>query len=73
MKAPSMEELEQLLPNVEIGGRYRPKTCVSKDRVAIIIPFRQRMEHLKIFLLNLHPMLMRQNIDYGIYVIEQVY
>uniref|UniRef100_A0A3Q1GR56 Beta-1,4-galactosyltransferase n=1 Tax=Acanthochromis polyacanthus TaxID=80966 RepID=A0A3Q1GR56_9TELE len=39
--------------------------------VAIIIPFRNRHEHLKHWLYFLHPMLMRQQLDYGVYVINQ--
>ena len=32
--------------------------------VAILVPFRDRESHLRIFLLNLHPFLIRQNLDY---------
>ncbi|XP_051796415.1 beta-1,4-galactosyltransferase 1-like [Acanthochromis polyacanthus] len=39
--------------------------------VAIIIPFTNRHEHLKHWLYFLHPMLMRQQLDYGVYVINQ--
>ncbi|KAF7667205.1 hypothetical protein LDENG_00073140, partial [Lucifuga dentata] len=40
--------------------------------VAIIIPFRHRENHLKYWLHYLHPILRRQKIDYGIYIINQV-
>ncbi|TWW54887.1 Beta-1,4-galactosyltransferase 1 [Takifugu flavidus] len=40
-------------------------------KVAIIIPYRNRHEHLKHLLFYLHPMLVRQQLDYGIYVINQ--
>lgn len=53
------------------GGWYRPPECNAKDRVAIIIPFRDREEHLPILLKNLHPMLMRQQVNYGIFVVEE--
>lgn len=53
------------------GGWYRPVECNAKDRVAIIIPFRDREEHLPILLKNLHPMLMRQQVNYGIFVVEE--
>mgnify|MGYP002717197716 FL=1 len=69
---PPMEELETMFPQVEIGGRFRPKQCHSNSRVAIIVPYRDREFHLRTFLLNIHPMLMRQNIDYGVYIVEQV-
>lgn len=41
-------------------------------QVAIIIPFRHRENHLKYWLHYLHPILRRQKIDYGIYIINQV-
>ena len=36
-----------------------------------MIPYRDREEHLILFLNHIHPILMRQQIIYGIYVIEQ--
>lgn len=56
---------------VKVGGRYAPKDCISSHKVAIIIPFRKRQEHLKYWLYYLHPILQRQQLDYGIYVINQ--
>lgn len=53
------------------GGRYKPPDCISKHKVAIIIPFRNRHEHLGYWLYYLHPILMRQQIDYGLFVINQ--
>lgn len=54
------------------GGWYRPKECNAKDRVAIIVPYRDRETHLPILLKNLHPFLMKQQIEYGIFIIEQI-
>uniref|UniRef100_A0A8C6T4G3 Beta-1,4-galactosyltransferase n=1 Tax=Neogobius melanostomus TaxID=47308 RepID=A0A8C6T4G3_9GOBI len=53
------------------GGRYKPTDCVSKHKVAIIIPFRNRHEHFGYWLYYLHPILIRQQIDYGVFVINQ--
>lgn len=39
--------------------------------MAIIIPFRNRHEHLKHWLYYLHPILQRQQLDYKVYVINQ--
>lgn len=39
--------------------------------MAIIIPFRNRHEHLIHWLFYLHPILIRQQLDYGVYVINQ--
>uniref|UniRef100_A0AAR2K6J0 Beta-1,4-galactosyltransferase n=1 Tax=Pygocentrus nattereri TaxID=42514 RepID=A0AAR2K6J0_PYGNA len=58
-------------PKVSVGGRYKPRECVSLQKVALIIPFRHREEHLKHWLYYLHPFLQRQQLDYGVYVIEQ--
>lgn len=53
------------------GGHFYPTKCNSKYRVAIIVPYREREQHLPIFLKNIHPFLMKQQIDYGIFIIEQ--
>lgn len=64
--------MERELSNIEVGGNFKPKECVARHRVAIIIPYRNRTEHLSILLYNLHQLLPRQQIDYSIFVIEQV-
>lgn len=68
-----IKKLEKLLYNLMPGGRYKPSDCISKNKVAIVIPFRDRQKHLKIFLLNMHPILQRQQLDYGVYVVEQTF
>lgn len=68
---PSLDAVENEFPDVSSGGHFRPKECVSRHRVAILIPYRNRAEHLKIFIYNLHKVLSRQQIDYGVFVIEQ--
>jgi hypothetical protein len=55
-----------------IGGYWRPSRCISKQKVAIIIPFRDREEHLCILLKNLLPILILQQLEFRIFVIEQV-
>ncbi|XP_060578744.1 beta-1,4-galactosyltransferase 4-like [Ruditapes philippinarum] len=64
------EDTDWLKNELSKGGIYQPPSCKSKERVAIIIPFRDREEHLKIFLRHMHPFLQRQKLEYGIYVIE---
>jgi len=59
-------------PQLVMGGRYKPGDCLALQKVALIIPFRNRDEHLKYWLHYIHPILQRQQLDYGIYVIEQV-
>ncbi|XP_014252790.1 beta-1,4-N-acetylgalactosaminyltransferase bre-4-like [Cimex lectularius] len=58
---------DTLLP----GGQWRPSGCKARDKVAIIVPYRDRVEQLSVFLANMHPYLQRQLIDYGIFIIEQ--
>ncbi|XP_031610766.2 beta-1,4-galactosyltransferase 1 [Oreochromis aureus] len=67
----SLELVKKENPNVQPGGRFKPKDCEALQKVAIIIPFRNREEHLKYWLYYLHPILQRQQLDYGIYVINQ--
>lgn len=57
---------------IEKGGHWTPKRCTSKHKIAIIIPYRNRLHNLKIFLLNMHPFLMKQRIEYSIYLIEPI-
>ncbi|XP_011675760.2 beta-1,4-galactosyltransferase 6 isoform X1 [Strongylocentrotus purpuratus] len=53
------------------GGRWRPTHCKPKWKVAIVIPYRDRIQHLAILLRNLHHLLMLQNLEFGIFVAEQ--
>ncbi|XP_077335846.1 beta-1,4-galactosyltransferase 4-like [Lithobates pipiens] len=66
----NLEEVQKRYPNVD-KGRYHPDTCRAQQRVAILIPHRNREKHLLYLLDNLHPFLQRQQLDYGIYVIHQ--
>lgn len=63
---------ERFRDKLSPGGMFRPIECNPKDRVAIIVPYRDRPQHLSIFLNNIHPFLMKQQIEYGIFVVEQV-
>jgi len=53
------------------GGFYSPSSCRPSQKVAIVIPFRDREEHLHIFLFHMIPILMRQQLEFTIYVIDQ--
>nr|XP_033774138.1 beta-1,4-galactosyltransferase 1 isoform X2 [Geotrypetes seraphini] len=66
-----LEETKKKNPEVRNGGRHTPKDCLALQKVALIIPFRHREEHLKYWLYYLHPILQRQQLDYGVYVIIQ--
>ena len=56
---------------VKHGGWWSPEDCTGYTSTAVIIPFRERYEHLNILLRHLHPMLKRQQLHYRIFVIEQ--
>ena len=51
---PSMDEMSEMFPMLELGGRWKPENCQAKHKVAIIVPYRDREPHLRAFLLNIH-------------------
>jgi hypothetical protein len=55
---------------VEFGGRNNPKNCTARHKVAIIVPYRNRLDNLNTFLRHMHPFLSKQQIDYGIFIVE---
>ena len=59
---PSIQALEQMFPNVTEGGHHNPQNCLSRHRVAIIVPYRNRPDHLRAFLFHMHTLLPRQQI-----------
>jgi hypothetical protein len=71
--APSFQALldEFRHSNLQEDGRYQPPDCISQRQIAIVIPYRDRFEHLNIFLRNIHPFLQKQKLDYTIFVVEQ--
>ncbi|XP_055356171.1 beta-1,4-galactosyltransferase 4-like [Paramacrobiotus metropolitanus] len=73
LEAHSEEDIAADNPKVLRGGRYRPSGCVPRQRlrVAVIVAYRDRQEHLQILLNNLHPFLQRQQLDYTVFLVEQ--
>ncbi|KAJ8000984.1 hypothetical protein DPEC_G00186110 [Dallia pectoralis] len=69
--AVSLESVRKENPHLQEGGRYKPDDCIALQKVAVIIPFRYREEHLKFWLHYLHPFLQRQQQDYRVYVVTQ--
>ncbi|XP_022822672.1 beta-1,4-N-acetylgalactosaminyltransferase bre-4-like [Spodoptera litura] len=63
--------IEKKFPEVQFGGRYSPPNCTARHKVAIIVPFRDRQQHLAVFVNHMHPFLMKQQIEYGIFIVEQ--
>ncbi|KAH3741564.1 beta-1,4-N-acetylgalactosaminyltransferase bre-4-like [Dreissena polymorpha] len=54
------------------GGMYAPSDCDPGERIAIIIPYRDRELHLKVILNYLHMFLQIQKRNYRIFVSEMV-
>ncbi|KAI0240674.1 Beta-1,4-galactosyltransferase 3 [Lamellibrachia satsuma] len=75
VKANLMPEsrLAELTQDVGAGGRWKPSTCLARQRLAVIIPHRDRAAHLRLLLFYLHPFLQRQMRHYQIFVVEQAY
>uniref|UniRef100_K1PRS0 Inversin n=1 Tax=Magallana gigas TaxID=29159 RepID=K1PRS0_MAGGI len=66
-----LNSIQHQNPLVIKGGEGKPEDCVSYQKVAIIVPYRNRYFHLKLLLSRLHPLLRKQKIHYRIFVIEQ--
>lgn len=61
------------------GGKWFRETnanCsfppIKYNKIAFIIPYRDRLRNLKIFLNNMHPFFVRHGINYGVYLIEPI-
>ncbi|KAK6985644.1 beta-1 4-N-acetylgalactosaminyltransferase bre-4 [Biomphalaria glabrata] len=67
----NIDVINELHSDVRMGGEWRPPSCISRHRVAIIIPYRDRWNHLKVLLHYLIPTLKRQQIHFRIFVVEQ--
>ncbi|XP_047227089.1 beta-1,4-galactosyltransferase 3 isoform X4 [Girardinichthys multiradiatus] len=67
----SLEDIRLRNPLVLPGGRYRPPDCEPRHHTAIVVPFRNRLSHLRSLLYHLHPFLQRQQIHYSIYIVQQ--
>uniref|UniRef100_A0A915L353 Beta-1,4-N-acetylgalactosaminyltransferase n=1 Tax=Romanomermis culicivorax TaxID=13658 RepID=A0A915L353_ROMCU len=67
----SFQELTKQFANLGPGGVWQPSNCESREKIAIIIPFRDRQAHLKRLLEYLIPMLKRQYLNFRFVVTEQ--
>ncbi|XP_063814955.1 beta-1,4-galactosyltransferase 5 [Pseudophryne corroboree] len=68
-----MSDVHQLFAKdaIRMGGHWKPTDCIPRWKVAILIPFRNRHEHLPLLFKHLIPMLQRQRLQFAFYVIEQ--
>ena len=56
--------------NIKSGGKFSPLSCVSHLKIAIIVPYRGRLDSLQCFLDFFHTFLIDQNVEYGIYLVQ---
>ncbi|CAH8629896.1 unnamed protein product [Schistosoma bovis] len=52
-------------------GLWGPTDCKPDEKLAIIVPYRNRDEHLRLFIKHMHEFLRRQQLMYTIFVINQ--
>ncbi|KAK3093162.1 hypothetical protein FSP39_012069, partial [Pinctada imbricata] len=64
-------KLQEKFTPFEKGGHFKPHHCTATTKIAVIVPYRDRDRHLKLFLNNIIPKLTRQEIDFTIFVVEQ--
>ncbi|KAI0233038.1 Beta-1,4-galactosyltransferase 2 [Lamellibrachia satsuma] len=71
--APPWDEVARQNDVLKVGGEWSPADCRNTEKLAIVIPYRDREEHLRIFLNHMHPILRRQRITYRVFVVEQAF
>lgn len=68
----SEAEVEVRVGGLYPGGAWRPPDCTPRHVVALVIPYRDRWQQLLTLLHHLHPLLQRQQLQYRVFVVEQV-
>ena len=53
------------------GGSWAPCDCAPRQTLAIIVPYRNRLQHLHVFLNNIIPFLQFQRQAFTIFIVEQ--
>ena len=66
------EVIAALHPDVELGGYWSPPDCRARQKIVVIVPYRDRAQDMSFFLPNIHTFLKKQMLSYRIYFIEQV-
>lgn len=70
----SFGEIESDLKSLRLQkggiGNAKNKNVEGIPKIAIIVPYRDRLRNLKLFLRNIHPFLSKQPIYYGIFIVE---
>lgn len=74
MEKETLESVEERFArDLQLGGYYKPKDCIARDRVAVLVPCRDRDHQVPILLKNLHPFMQRQQLEYQIFIIYQTH
>lgn len=70
---PTWNQVQNKLTELEVtkNGCWEPSDCYSEEKLIIIIPYRNREQNLKQFLIHMHEFLQKQRRNYCIKVIEQ--
>ncbi|XP_027227403.2 beta-1,4-galactosyltransferase 4 isoform X2 [Penaeus vannamei] len=67
----TVEEAQRAIKGVRAGGSWWPPLCAPRQRLAVIVAFRDRAAMLGPFLYRMHPFLQQQSMNYSIYLVEQ--
>jgi len=69
----TIEDVEKKLKPFKIlkGGKFKPYSSQNKNKLAFIIPYRDRYKHLINWLNHVHPLLVKQKIEYQVFIVEQ--
>lgn len=72
MQNETLESVEnRLATSLQMGGYYKPTECIARNRVAILITCRDREGQMPVLLKNLHKFLMRQQLEYQVFIVFQ--
>ena len=72
MGATTLTDVIQMHDDVTPGGHWSPQDCVPRQKIALIIPFRDRSAQLPVFLRHIISIFKRQMLEFRIIVAEQV-
>ena len=66
----NVEELLRKYPTMSVGS-WAPCDCAPRQTLAIVVPYRNRLQHLHVFLNNIIPFLQFQRQAFTIFIVEQ--
>lgn len=63
--------VNETMGNEVVNGCYTPKHCISRQHIALVVPYRQREKYVSTFLYHIHKFLQTQHRSYCIILSEQ--